>query len=151
MGAPSRGAGGRQGGLRGCGGGGAGAGGAGRAFALREVFPGCGAIERVDGFLGRGRGGIAGFRVAVAKRGGIARGLRGPEIAGRVFVEGFERGGLIHVLAGGEHGGAEIDFVFGGHPVFVAGVDGLPDGEEAIDVDVMEPEDRIESCVVDLR
>lgn len=114
------------------------------------MFSGRRAVERVDGFLGGGGRGVGGFRVAVAKRGGVARGLRGPEIAGGVFVEGFERGGLVDVLAGGQDGGAEIDLVLCGHPVFVAGIDGLPDGKEAIDVDVMEPEDRIKSCVIDL-
>ena len=65
-------------------------------------------------------------------------------------MEGFERGGLVDVLAGGKHSGAEVDLVLCRHPVFIAGIDGLPDGKEAIDVDVMKPKDRIKSCIIDL-
>ena len=64
------------------------------------MFSRCGAVEGVDGFLGGGGRGVGGFGVGVAEGGCVARGLRGPEIAGGVFVEGFERSGLVDVLAG---------------------------------------------------
>ena len=56
---------------------------------------------------------------------------------------------MVDVLVLSQDGGAGADFVSGGHPV--VGVDGLPDCEEAVDVDMVEPEDGVEGRVVDLR
>ena len=114
---------------------------------LRDGFAGGGAVELVDGRFGRGRGPAAGFRVIIAEGGGVAGGLGGPEGAGGVFVEGFEGSSLVDGLAGFEDCGAVFDFLWG-HPI--VGVDGLPDGEEAVDVSVMQPENRVEGGVVDL-
>ena len=107
-----------------------------------DLFAGRGAVEFVHGGFGGRDGRAVGFRVGVAESGRVADGGRGPEVAGRVFVERGERRVGVDVLAGFEDCGAVLDLVLRGHPV--VGVDGLPDGEEPVDVGMMEPENGVE-------
>ena len=58
---------------------------------------------------------------------------------------------MVDVLAAGKYSGAEFDLVLCRHPVFITGIDSLPDRKEAIDVCVMKPKNGIKSRVIDLR
>ncbi len=117
------------------------------AALLGKVLAGRRAVECVHSCLGGGGGSVAGFWVVVAEGGGVAGGIRGPEVAVAVFAERFERGVLVDCLAGLENCVAEVDRL-AVHPAI--GVDGLPDGEEAVNVGVVQPKDRVKGRVVDL-
>lgn len=117
------------------------------AALLGDFFAGRGAVEFVHGYPGGGGGSAAGFRIVVAEGGGVAGGLGGPEVAGGIAAERFERGIFVDFLAGYENSGAVLDRL-AVHPAI--GVDGLPDGEEAVNVGVVQPKDGVESRIVDL-
>lgn len=71
------------------------------AFSHGQRFSRGWTVEGVDGALGGGGGGVVGgFGVDVAELGGGARGFGGPEGAGGVSVEGFQRSVFIDVLTG---------------------------------------------------
>lgn len=117
------------------------------ATLLGKVLAGRRAVECVHGCLGGGGGPVAGFWVVVAEGGGVAGGIRGPEVAAAVLAERFERGVLVDCLTGLENCVAEVDRL-AVHPA--VGVDGLPDGEEAVNVGVVQPKDGVERRVVNL-
>lgn len=117
------------------------------AALLGKVLAGRRAVECVHSCLGGGGGSVAGFGVVVAEGGGVAGGVRGPEVAVAIFAERFERGVLVDCLAGLENYVAEVDRL-AVHPA--VGVDGLPDGEEAVNVGVVQPKDGVEGRVVNL-
>ena len=87
------------------------------------------------------------FRVGVSERASRSRSRGRIERAVVVGVEGRQRRVDVFDLSRSVGEGAVA--VGLGRGVGVR-VDGLPDGEEAVDVGVMEPEDGVEACVGDV-